>query len=300
MSNELIGHLKKLQEVRVAEVYPFKAIVSGFGAIFAPDGSGTIFDKVFGSMIPSKKHLFKKPFITGEPVFFQTYCPHLYKKWPCEDCPQIFKGQFVFAVEDSVTEADAAPYEIINFKGGLFAVTTNISEDEASYESAKNCIDKWLETSGFEYDYASDRLRMSMMLNHNEDVKASLGFAQEDMYVPVKLVEFKYETAISLTAYNEGGQIIEADYAKIKAAPKKSVIRIFVENIHKNKECRMHWGCGWVGNSSNPSNNDGFEFKGASAGELKEYKIPVACIKGPFTNVYNDCKINKLELWIPK
>ncbi|MDR2972931.1 MAG: hypothetical protein LBU83_13570 [Bacteroidales bacterium] len=144
MQNELIGHLKKLQEVRIVEVYPFKAIVSGFGAIFAPDGSGTIFDKVFGSMIPSKNHLFKKPFITGEPVFFQTYCPHLYKKWPCEDCPQVFKGQFVFAVEDSVTEADAAPYEIINFEGGLFAVTTNISEDEESYESAKNCIDNGL------------------------------------------------------------------------------------------------------------------------------------------------------------
>ncbi|MDR2972930.1 MAG: hypothetical protein LBU83_13565 [Bacteroidales bacterium] len=139
-----------------------------------------------------------------------------------------------------------------------------------------------------------------MMINHNEDVKAALGFAQEDMYVPIKLVELKHETAISLTAYNEGGQIIETDYDKIKTAPPKSVIRIFIENVHKNKECRMHWGCGRIGDSCNSGINDGIEFKGAAVGEIKEYKIPVACIKGPFTNVYNDCKISKLELWIPK
>jgi hypothetical protein len=300
MSNELMGHLKKLQEVRIVAVQPFKAIVSGFGAIFDPEGSGTIFDKVFGSMVPGKKHLFKKPFITGEPVFFQAYCPHFFKKWPCEDCYKVFKGQFVFAVEDSVTEADAAPYEIINFEGGLFAVTTAIGEDEESYKNKKNCIEKWLETSGFENDYASGRLRMSTMINPNEDVKAVLGFAQEDMYVPVKTVELKHEAAITLTGYNGSGQITEADYAKIKAAPAKSVIRISIENVHKNREDRTHWGCGWIGNSSNSGVNDGIEFKGAAAGEIKEYKIPLACIKGPFTNVYNDCKISKVELWTPK
>jgi len=300
MSNELTGHLKKLQEVRIVEVQPFKAIISGFGAIFDPEGSGTIFDKVFGSMMPSKKHLFKKPFIAGEPVFFQTYCPHFYNKWPCEDCHKVFKGQFIFAVEDSVKETDAAPYELINFEGGLFAVTTVISEDEESYESSKNCTNNWLETSAFDIDYASGRLKMSTMINSNENVKAVLGFAQEDIYVPVKAVELKHEAEIKLTVYNEGGQIIEADYDKIKAAPKKSVIRIFIENVHKKGEDRTHWGCGWIGNSSNTGSNDGIEFKGAAAGEIKEYKIPVAFIKGPFSNVYNDCKINKIELWVPK
>jgi hypothetical protein len=267
---------------------------------FRPDGTGTIFDKVFGSMVPDKKHLFKKPFITGEPVFVQLYCPHFFKKWPCDDCPKVFKGQFVFAVEDSVTEADAAPYELINFEGGLFAVATTICNDEESYESAKNGIEAWLETSGFENDYPSGRLRMTTMVNQGEKVKAVLGFEQEEMYVPVKAIEFSQEAAITLTAYNEGGQIIEADYAKIKAAPPKSVIRIFIENVHKNGEDRTHWGCGRIGDSSNSGINDGIEFKGTAKGEIKEYKIPVACIKGPFTNVYNDCKINKVELWTPK
>ncbi|MCL2764657.1 MAG: hypothetical protein FWD40_05190 [Treponema sp.] len=289
---ESIGHLNKIQEVRIVEVKPFKAIISGL------EGFNTIFDKVFGSLMPAKNHLFKKPFITGEPVFFQVYCPHNHALCPsCAEKCQM-KGQFVFAVADSVTGADAAPYDLITFEGGLFAVATVIDGDEESIGSVAGNIDKWLKTSGFTNDNDSGRLGMTTRINPTEEVRSVLGFNQEDMYIPIKKVELKLEAAITLTSYNEGGQIIDADYAKIKAAPEKSVMRIFVENAHPAGQDRSGWGCGRIGNSGNTS--DGIEFKGAPAGEIREYSIPAAFIKGPYTNVYNNCIINKVELWTPR
>ena len=291
---ESIGHLKKVQEVRIVEVKPFKAIISGF------ESFNVLFGKVFGSLVPSKNQYFRKPYITGEPVFFQVDCPNKFELCPtCGDKCQM-KDQFVFVVEDSVTEADAAPYELKAFEGGLYAVATMIDEDEESIGCVHECIAKWLKISGYTEDYDSGRRGMNTRVNPHEEVKSVLGFNQGDMYIPIKKVEFKLETAVTLTAYNSGGQIIDADFAKIKSAPEKSFIRIYIENTHPDKQDRSGWGCGWFGNSSNVDSNDGIEFKGAPASGIKEYNIPAVAVNGQFTNIYNDCKFNKVELWTPK
>lgn len=40
---------------------------------------------------------------------------------------------WIWAVEDGVTEEDAAPYELITFEGGLYAAAMSVDGDGESY-----------------------------------------------------------------------------------------------------------------------------------------------------------------------
>jgi len=177
---EVTESLRKPPEVRIVKIKPFKAITTGLADF------DTIFGKLMGPLQDAKKHLFIQPII-GNLEFFWVDCPHDFEFCPTcgENCQM--KGQFIWAVEDGVTDAQAAPYELLDFQGGLYAVVMSVDEDEDMNHIVEEGICKWLETSGFELDKTSGRRRMSMMMNPSNEIKIALGYDQLDIYVPIKI-----------------------------------------------------------------------------------------------------------------
>ena len=52
------------------------------------------------------------------------------------------------AVEDWVTEADTAPYELIEFEGGLYATAVSVAGDDDISGRVYGDIKTWIENSG--------------------------------------------------------------------------------------------------------------------------------------------------------
>ena len=90
---------------------------------------------------------------------------------------------------DWVTPADAAPYEIITFEGGLYAAAMSIDGDSESYSSVYQSILKWIETSGFVLDERPGHRTMCHMLNPSDEIRRALGYDQMDIYVPIRIRE---------------------------------------------------------------------------------------------------------------
>jgi DNA-binding transcriptional MerR regulator len=162
---DITEKMKKAPEVRIIQINPFKAFSSGLDTI----------DNVMGTFQQWQEehnHLVKK-IIYGAPDFL----------WFEED----MRAVWIWAVEDWVTEADVEPYEIIEFKGGLYAAAMSVDGDDdingRVYEGTK----KWLETSGFELDEQPGHRTLCHMVNPTDEIKAALGYHQLDIYVPIKV-----------------------------------------------------------------------------------------------------------------
>ncbi|MCL1848481.1 MAG: MerR family transcriptional regulator [Clostridiales bacterium] len=176
---EVTEKLKKAPEVRIVQIKPFRAVTSGL----------LTFDAVFGKFMPwmwNNGNLHKQSAM-GDLSFFSVYCPHDFKF--CPECGHNcqMKGQFIWAVEDGVTETDTAPYEIVNFEGGLYAAAMSVDEDEEMHRVTEDGILKWLETSGFEQDKDSGRRSVTSMLNPSDEIKKALGYNQLEMFMPIKI-----------------------------------------------------------------------------------------------------------------
>ena len=113
------------------------------------------------------------------------------------DCPDFLvrkhneKGEhyfeYVMAVRDDVT--DAGPFNIINFEGGLYALSVSIDGDHESINKVEDKIVKWLEGTNFEYD--ENRSVMGSMGFLYDEIKQGLGYNQLHRYVPIKLSKDK-------------------------------------------------------------------------------------------------------------
>lgn len=157
--------MKRAPEVRIIQINPFKAFSSGLDSI----------DNVMGTFQQWQEehnHLVKK-LIYGAPDFL----------WFEED----MRAVWIWAVEDWVTEADVEPYEIIEFKGGLYAAAMSVDGDDDINGRVYEGIKKWLETSGFELDERPGHRTLCHMVNPNDEIKAALGYHQLDIYVPIKV-----------------------------------------------------------------------------------------------------------------
>jgi DNA-binding transcriptional MerR regulator/DNA gyrase inhibitor GyrI len=157
--------MKKAPEVRIIQINPFKAFSSGLDTI----------DNVMGTFQQWQEkhnHLVKK-LIYGAPDFL----------WFEED----MRAVWIWAVEDWVTEADVEPYEIIEFKGGLYAAAMSVDGDDDINGRVYEGIRKWLETSGFELDEQPGHRTLCHMVNPTEEIKVALGYHQLDIYVPIKV-----------------------------------------------------------------------------------------------------------------
>lgn len=160
--------LKKAPEVRIIQINPFKAFSSGADSIENVMGP-------FQEWQEAHNHLVKK-MMYGSPDFL----------WFEED-----KATWIWAVEDGVTAEDVAPYELIEFEGGLYAEAMSIDGDDDMGNRVHAGILKWLEDSGFELDERPGHRVMGHMLNPTEEIKGALGYDQMDLYVPIKIRERK-------------------------------------------------------------------------------------------------------------
>lgn len=157
--------LKKAPEVRIIQLNPFKAFSSGLDTV----------DNVMGTFQQWQEehnHLVKR-MMYGAPDFL----------WFEED----MKAVWIWAVEDWVTEKDTAPYELIEFEGGLYAAAMSVDGDDDIGGRVYVGIKKWLETSGFELDERPGHRTMCHMLNPTDEIKNALGYHQLDIYVPIKV-----------------------------------------------------------------------------------------------------------------
>ena len=163
---EVAEKMKKAPEVRIIQINPFRAFSSGLDTI----------DNVMGTFQQWQEehnHLVKK-LIYGAPDFL----------WFEED----MRAEWIWAVEDWVTEADVEPYEIIEFTGGLYAAAMSVDGDDDINGRVYEGIKKWIETSNFSLDERPGRRTLCHMVNPTDEIKAALGYHQLDIYVPIMVV----------------------------------------------------------------------------------------------------------------
>ena len=167
--------MTKLQNMRVIEIPPFRAVSSGqhtFDELFGAGG--------FGQWIGERQHLCRD-LLYAAPDFM----------WHEEG--NVDKTVWIWAVKDGVTPEDCAPYEIITFEGGIWLVATG--EDETVENPSKDLREtvtgmlKWIEKSGvFERDERPGHRGMCHTVGCGA-VEKALGFPQQEVFLPVKRKE---------------------------------------------------------------------------------------------------------------
>jgi len=165
----------KLQNMRAIEIPKFRAVSSGVQPIDAIFGDGESFHNTW---FTSHRHLLKT----------HIYEPQDFVWHECEEMSQadINRSVWVLAVKDDVTEEDVAPYELIEFPGGMFLVATADESDNDDLNATVNCMMQWIERSEvFEYgDFPKSG--MCNMPNPDGAIDKALGIAQQQIYLPLK------------------------------------------------------------------------------------------------------------------
>lgn len=161
--------ISKLHNMRAIEIPKFRAVSSGaktLGEIFGGENS-------FLAWVKTHDYFFKK---------------HLYEPqdFVWHENRDVDKSVWILAINDNVTEPDTAPYEIIEFPGGMFLVATGDENDNADLEETVNCMFTWIHNSDvFEYgDFPISG--MCNMPNPDGAIDKALGIAQQQIYLPIK------------------------------------------------------------------------------------------------------------------
>ncbi len=156
--------LKKAPEVRIIELPKCRMATSGFDTFDKTLGN---FDKWWTEYDKKRKE------VSFSPLDFMWF----------------ENGQAVWwmAVENDATKEDVGGYDIINFEGGLYAVTMSIDGDDDINGRIYNGIKNWVANSGFELDERPGHQTMCHMVNPSDEIKKGLGYHQLDIYVPIKL-----------------------------------------------------------------------------------------------------------------
>ena len=165
--------MSKLHNMRGIEIQKFRAVSSGpktLNELFGENG--------FNTWINQHKDLLKKHMY--EPTDFLW---HLDKNITWDNGKNIW----ALAINDDVTDADVTPYEIIEFPGGIFLVATGDEKDNADLNETIDCMMTWIKNSSiFEYgDFPKSG--MCNMPNPDGIFDKSLGIAQQQIYLPLKL-----------------------------------------------------------------------------------------------------------------
>ena len=140
--------------MRIIQINPFRAFSSGRDTI----------ENVLGTFRQeAHDHLVRK-MMYAAPDFL----------WFEED----LSAEWIWAVEEWVTQEDVKPYELIEFEGGLYAAAMSVDGDDDINGRVYSGILKWLESSGFELDERHGRRTMGHMVNPTEEIKNALGYDQ--------------------------------------------------------------------------------------------------------------------------
>lgn len=166
--------MSKLQNMRIVEIPKFRAVSSGpktLNELFVDNNS-------FEAWVQAHKNYFIEHIF--EPQDFLWH----------EDC-NIDKSVRIFPIKSSVTDADVAPYEIIEFPGGIFLVATGDESDDADLNETVANMYKWIENSDiFEYgDFPKSG--MCNMPNPDGAADKALNIAQQQIFLPLKLRDNK-------------------------------------------------------------------------------------------------------------
>lgn len=157
--------MSKTPEATIVMVPGFRAISSGYQEMGKLFMEGGFFNQV-------------KPFeLSLNKIMFN-----------CADFLLYSDGEFnwLWSVQNSVTESDVTPYEIIDFPGGLYATATSIDSDMESMDAVIFRIKSWLETSGFVIDESRNHQQMTQMIYCLDEIKEGLGYEQLQIYLPIK------------------------------------------------------------------------------------------------------------------
>ncbi len=164
--------MSKLQNMRLVEIPKFRAVSSGvktLGQIFGDGGDG----ESFNTWVQNHKNLLKEHLF--EPQDFLWH-----------ENQDINTSVWVLAVRENVTEADTAPYEIIEFPGGMFLVGTGDEKNNDDLEETIGCMFTWINNSEvFEYgDFPKSG--MCNMPNPDGIIDQALGISQQQIFLPLK------------------------------------------------------------------------------------------------------------------
>ena len=159
--------MSKLKNMRLVEIPKFRAISSGV----KPLEDIFFSENCFSKWIEDHAHLLKKHIF--EPQDFL---------WHEDD--DINRSVWINAVQDHVTEEDTAPYEIVEFPGGMFLVATCNELDIDDLNETVIEMRQWIDQSNvLEY---GDLPGMCNMPNPDGALDKALGIAQQQIFLPVK------------------------------------------------------------------------------------------------------------------
>lgn len=164
--------MSKLQNMRCIEIPAFRAVSSGECTLDELFGENSPFTKwVDGHEGLIRKHIF-------EPSDFLWH----------ED-GDIDRSVWILAINDDVTEADTAPYPIIEFPGGIFLVATADESNEDDLNETVDAMMSWIKSSAvFEYD-GFPASGMCNMPNPDGKIDKALGIAQQQIFLPLRFCE---------------------------------------------------------------------------------------------------------------
>jgi len=161
-----------LKNMRGIEIKPFRAVSSGEKTLNELFGNNGFNDWVQAHKPLLTEHMY-------EPTDFL---------WHLDESITWDAGRNIWAlaVREGITEADVAPYEIINFPGGLFLVATGNEKDNDDLNKTIDCMMEWINASDvFEYgDFPKSG--MCNMPNPDGRFDGALGIAQQQIYLPLK------------------------------------------------------------------------------------------------------------------
>ena len=161
--------MSKLQNMRAIEIKKFRAVSSGWIT------NAEVYS--FYSWVNQNQHLLVRHIY--EPTEFMY---HDDSALPAGE----IKNTVILAINDDVTEEDTAPYEIVEFLGGMFLVATADELVNDDIEETVSCMHKWINDGGvFEYgDFPKSG--MCNMPNADGAIDKALGIAQQQIYLPLK------------------------------------------------------------------------------------------------------------------
>lgn len=160
--------MKKLPQVRIMQVRPFRAFSSGWDTV----------ETIFGPFWQwQREHIDLSPdTMFGYPHFMAI-----------KDIDKETNVLWFWGIRDSVTESDTAPYKLIDYPGGLYAVATSVDADDEIMSRVYDGIQKWLESSAFVSDESEEHPTLYHMVTPTEEIRGALGYDQLDIYVPIKV-----------------------------------------------------------------------------------------------------------------
>ena len=166
---------KKVPDIMVVRVPSFKAITTGI-------------------------HSWEDIFKNGGYMFQLWQHYHLFRTiiFDCLDFTMVVDdtlGEMICAIKDDIKQEDVSPMEIIDFKGGLYAMAVSIDEDDESIQKVQEKIFQWIENTNCEIDKNRKFMFNMPHLDENnayqQDIEKGLGYRQMQRYVPIKLKDEK-------------------------------------------------------------------------------------------------------------